>query len=377
MPTCATEVLLAALSVSFACACGGHVADGRDLLHGTGGVAGSAGGAGGSAGAVVGGAGGGAGAGAGAGGCAADTQADPKNCGFCGHDCSACAGGSTCHDGRCDPVVLATEAGLFSIAVDATAVYGAVGVAGTVMKYPLAGGPPVALATGQSHPGGLIVAGSYLYWANGEVGTKGSIARLPLAGGPLETLAAAQDDPRRLAVDATTVYFTAANTGKVSKVPLGGGSPVLLSTGGTPQGIAVDASRIYWADGAANTVRVMPVGGGAVSDLVTGADAGWVAVDEKRVYFMGSALRAVPIGGAAVETIAAGPYVPIAFTKDATSVYTGHSDSSGTIVKIPLDGSAPVTLVQLTDNKAYDVAVDETCVYYVGAKDGALAKVAK
>ncbi len=177
--------------------------------------------------------------------------------------------------------------------------------------------------------------------------------------------------------DATTVYFTAANTGKVSKVPLGGGSPVLLSTGGTPQGIAVDASRIYWADGAANTVRVMPVGGGAVSDLVTGADAGWVAVDEKRVYFMGSALRAVPIGGGAVETIAAGPYVPIAFTKDATSVYTGHSDSSGTIVKIPLDGSAPVTLVQLTDNKAYDVAVDETCVYYVGAKDGALAKVAK
>lgn len=43
----------------------------------------------------------------------------------------------------------------------------------------------------------------------------------------------------------------------------------------------------------------------------------------------------------------------------------------------PSLGSAPVTFAQLTDNKAHDVAVDATCVYYVGAKDGALAKVAK
>jgi hypothetical protein len=38
------------------------------------------------------------------------------------------------------------------------------------------------------------------------------------------------------------------------KVPLGGGTPVTVFSGGAPCDLAVDATSVYWTDSAAGTV---------------------------------------------------------------------------------------------------------------------------
>ena len=60
------------------------------------------------------------------------------------------------------------------------------------MKLPLAGGAPVALATGLDDPNGIAVDGTSVYWTN----LGGTVMKLPLAGGAPVTLAAAQSGPQ-------------------------------------------------------------------------------------------------------------------------------------------------------------------------------------
>ena len=81
----------------------------------------------------------------------------------------------------------------------------------------------------------------------------------------------------------------------VMKVPLGGGSPIMLAFG-DPWGIAVDATSVYF--GSDDTIAKVPVGGGSAVSLASGQD--WpfaVAVDATSVYwanFDGTVMKATP-----------------------------------------------------------------------------------
>ncbi len=94
--------------------------------------------------------------------------------------------------------------------MDAAAVYWT-NDGGTVMKAPLEGGSPVALAEGQRNPRKLAIDAESVYWTNDD----GSVKKVPLGGGDPETLATGQDHPLGITVDATSVYWmnSAAGTG--------------------------------------------------------------------------------------------------------------------------------------------------------------------
>ena len=68
------------------------------------------------------------------------------------------------------------------IAVDATHVYwvaGTVNLAdGVVMKVPIAGGPPVMLASGQAQPIAVAVDATSVYWTNAGDVHGGSVVKL-------------------------------------------------------------------------------------------------------------------------------------------------------------------------------------------------------
>jgi len=75
-------------------------------------------------------------------------------------------------------------------------------------------------------------------------------------------LAANQDDPFAIAVDATYVYWT--TSGEVKRVPLDGGTPTTIASGGPSSNIAVDAVYVYWTSYKEDSVLVMkgPLNGG-------------------------------------------------------------------------------------------------------------------
>ncbi|HTQ43804.1 MAG TPA: hypothetical protein VMI75_13675 [Polyangiaceae bacterium] len=112
---------------------------------------------------------------------------------------------------------------------------------GSVMKQPLAGGPPVTLAK-TSLPVAMAVGPSGVYWTD-----NGSVRSVALDGGPTVLLALDPDGVAgAIAIDATSVYWTTGNG--IAKAPIGGGSPATLVSSGSGVGsdLVVDDTSVYW-----------------------------------------------------------------------------------------------------------------------------------
>jgi hypothetical protein len=244
-----------------------------------------------------------------------------------------------------------------AIAVDGTNVYCG-GTAQTVLAIPLGGGVPTALASAQP-VSDLAVDAQRVYWTtyyglrpagNNDVS---NVSGVGLDGGALVNFATMQRVPSSLAVDDTSLYWltlidprTPAGT-MVMRASLDGGAPVpvAMSSGVSDsiqapnKSIAVDATSVYW------------------SEFVNGA---------------GGALRKAPLGGGPVMTLAQGEMLSGAIAVDQTNVYWVASHS---IVRVPLAGGAPSTLV--AGENAASIAVDDTNVYWTNTSEGRIASTPK
>ena len=202
---------------------------------------------------------------------------------------------------------------------------------GSVVSMDLEGGAPVALASGQTDPGGLAVDQTSIYWH-----AKNSIMKMPLAGGEPTVLASNVLVANTLVVNATHLFWTDANNGAVMKLPLGGGAATTLASAKTPSGIAVDSVNAYWTDVFVHQVLKTPLGGGAATTLESHLYAPGIATDGASVYW-GSGMNVVkaPAGGGNPVTLALGPkYQPYYIAVDATSVYFTDG-AHGTVIKTP------------------------------------------
>jgi hypothetical protein len=280
-------------------------------------------------------------------------------------------------------------------------------------------GTLVTLAASKSVAYQIAVDATHVYWVdpgtNGGSGD-GAVMKVALDGSALTTLVADQNWGGPIAVDATSVYWVAS--GGLQKIPLGGGTPVVLSTdftndnitvgpagvygtngddapvstllsGGTTTvlgqgtgqntyGIAVDANNLYWTVfGGPQLVAQVPLTGGPTTVLAMGNIAEGIAVDATSVYWVGAGgqgpgdLMKVPIGGGTPVTLAAGLNDATALAIDATNAYiaTGAtSNSLGAIVRVPLTGGE-VTVLAESQNQPWSVAVDATSVYWSAIED--------
>ncbi len=178
-------------------------------------------------------------------------------------------------------------------------------------------------------------------------------------GDGIVTLATATS-PGGLAVDATDAYFTQldldttpdAPTYGIMKVPLCGGTPITLATSVVYTGLAIDATNVYWVEqpatgeGASRLDRVPKVGG-PVTALVSLGTYGWSGpvLDSTSAYLTGSTVVVrVPLDGGAPVTLASHQNQPGALVVDATYVYW-LNEGDGSLAKTPVAGGPVTTLV--------------------------------
>jgi sugar lactone lactonase YvrE len=298
--------------------------------------------------------------------------------------------GDSCAGGQCDgpkpvcgegPCILASgQRSPAGIAVDATSVYWADNGAGTIVKVPSDGGTPVTIASGQDGPQFIAVDATSVYWTDNGAGT---IMKAPLGGGVPMTLASAAG-PSSLAVDTQSVYWSDGVAGTIMKMPLDGGTPVTLASGGlTPAGIAVDAANVYWSDNMAESIAEVPLDGGTSVTLASGPNTfaeSAVVVEAQLLYWTGlHSLIAVYVTGGTTGMLDPISYysTPALIAADSTGVYYTEKDAdfNEVIVKVSLDGTDPVMLVQ--EGGLAAIALDATSVYWTDAMNGTVMRVSK
>jgi hypothetical protein len=158
--------------------------------------------------------------------------------------------------------------------------------------------------------------------------------KVPIGGGASVVLAAGQRNCTRPVVDAASVYWGDQTGGTITKVPIGGGPPVLVTSSSLVIDLAIAGSDIVFADG--YTLAKAPLAGGPATAIGTAAGA--------------------PLMGVAVD--------------DASAYFTSY----GTIWKAPLDGGEALALAA-NQGSASAIAVDDTSVYWTNGTAGQVLRL--
>lgn len=384
-----------------------------------GGVTGGSGGRGGSAGqggeaGVAGGAqpGGSGGAAGSAGGdscgrarpetCDDGTLDDPENCCARGRSCN----GGTCTEGECGAVKLgpspnAENEELLDVVVAGGTVFWASGYGSRLYATPTSGGGPVTIhATSNDAPAKYITRlatdSTHVYYTN--YGT-GRIVRVPLGGGGLEIVSqvspgatAPEAGFGQIAVGGGFAFWALENTGGVYAAPLGGdlpADPIVLDETLDAHGVAVDNTHVYWSTQGNTIVRRPLTNLSAQNETVlTGQDVlGDIEVFGDRVYWSDftTVYSSVTDGlnKLVVTVFSEGSGSPFGIAADDQHVFvttngTNEPPRPGAVFRVPLLGGPKVELATAAaPGEVRAVALDCDSIYVANGPDHNVLKLTR
>ena len=358
----------------------------------SGGAAGTINGEGGSGGTTVGGSGGTTIAGnggtiTGVGGTGGDGGVDDT--------CAAGDGGSQA------PIVLATGNNMWGVAVDATHVYYTTALnSGTVARVPIGGGAVETIATNETAPNDIAVAGDQVFWATTENPPNGRIIQASVTGASRQPLVDGEvARPQFVESDGTNVYYM-TNYNIIKSIPVGGGTAVTLTEGpyfsNTVDMLRVGSALFMSNNGvwAAPTRAVkepetafiasVPTSGSTPRAAVVGrlefplfqvaADAKWAFYSDDKYIYRVSARGGVPTRFVTIFTDAPANESPIRdMASDGEHLYYAMA---GSVYRVPVDGGAPILMASGYSSLQY-LKVDSRNVYFTDRVGGRLVQLSK
>jgi len=276
-------------------------------------------------------------------------------------------------DGAGATVFVETGAPPTAVAVDANAVYFAMGTAdpsadagvfpaGSIVRVPRAGGVAAPIVTGAVRPTRILVSGAALVFVDDDP-RGGRVLGVSLDAGTVTPLATGFASPSAIASDGAYVYIASSSGGtgvQVDRVNLAGGqqpSPVATIAGDLdPRGLAIAGATAVFvaAEQVGGSVLTAPSAGGpaeTIGAILTG-DLGDVAIAGADAFVAsggaaGSIVR-VPLARGTPSPLASGEADPAAITVDGDNVYWLRR-GTGELVRAPAAGGDPVVLASGLD----------------------------
>jgi hypothetical protein len=231
-------------------------------------------------------------------------------------------------------------------------------------------------------PGRLVADSSYIYFQDWQTDT---IRRIPVSGGSTVILAYATnvDKHRGLASDGSYIYFD--DDIGLKRVPIGGGSVEILVTGYEQSQLAVDAAYVYWTERSQGgmdlgAIRRVPNTGGNsnVLTLISAPnvnDPNSLAVDGTNLYWIedGGRVRQIPkAGGAPIDYCPADPsYQPGSIVLNSSYVFWSDSlnGTNGRLRRAPKGGGQVTDLVLGGIFEPLSIGLTGTHIFWI-ARDG-------
>lgn len=272
------------------------------------------------------------------------------------------------------PTLLATISGVRDVAAGGGFVF-VTSFDGAILRIPRDGGAAIKIASPE-YPTYVAVDATHVYWTDlrkSSSSSTGKVGRVPIGGGPEELLADGLSGPNSCTLSGADVFF--AELASVQSVPrVGGTIPTTVAAALTyPYYVAANTTSICWAEGG-NRVVCRPRAGGPSVELVTGTSSTiyFLAIDETHAFYAlgaGSLMR-VPLAGGAPATLAPGVdncLYGADIELDDTRVYW----SCGPNVRVVPKAGGAVTVLAKESAGTFAIAIDATRVYWT-TRDGAL-----
>jgi hypothetical protein len=206
----------------------------------------------------------------------------------------------------------------------------------------------------------------------------GGVAMAAKDGSSASCVACDQGEPRELAAGGSSVYWVDKGLGQVRTAPLGGGEVATLWTGSVGTPVAVDQSHVYWFDSGAGALMQADLDGGNPTQVATG-QSGVIsmAADSGFLYWINaSQIVELDLSVGTPTVIAQGQISPRSAAVDSMNVYwaAGPWGEAETVQRIPRGGGE---VVQLAAAGAHAIALDDNCIYAADNYGGQIWKMAK
>lgn len=211
------------------------------------------------------------------------------------------------------------------------------------------GSDPVALGSVTGHVHGFAIDGAHVYYSTWALfNGRGDLGRARKDGHGLSNMTSLSLEPRGLVVDDAGVFFT---TGiRLMRVAKEGGEAKMLAETFSSQSVAGDGSYVYGVPGDYGPY-----------DRLIRAEKSSGTTKELDVSERPEA-KLAPFGFSAIAV-------------DAQGIYVTDS-SANRVLRFPLDRGKPKPLATGQD-KAFDLCLDDSNVYFTLAQKGHLMKVPK
>ncbi len=244
---------------------------------------------------------------------------------------------------------------------------------GSVAKVNLDGTGQTVLATATSSGWGIAADENSVFYSTND--SFGVGRRVPVGGGSSVIIATKLYDPKEVVVDAQNVYFACYDNPTLSNSKTASSDQSAVTVTGASICLAVSSSSLYYTLTSGSLYGKTLPSGTPFSIVTDAVQTRAIAYrDGSLFYTSGQDVRKVGSGGGTPVIVAPNQADSYGLALDASAIYWTIDNSTGAIWRSDAGGNVAIATGQ---NQPTGIVVDSKAIYWVNSGSGQVMKLAK